>query len=254
MPTGRSSVPPVFSRRSLPPSLLQGTHCRWPEQRHQYPAVEPVTSPPPLSPRSPPQKSCIWQPHGHPRAQLVSSLLHHHTSPSLRLLPGRTRVKDTPLLFWLLSAKCSRGIFARGSKTFWHLCPQLSLLVLCLSSLSSTSLLLSPMAAPSIYHTGIELRRHACRRLSPVHDCFWGCTSERSRHYPGWLELGTFQLLSVGFRDPGTPCRRCILQQAFLGHSVDETRCPHDQPKSAPASRIWRLFLEASLLVMLSCL
>ena len=109
--------------------------------------------------------------YGHPRAQLVSSLLHHHTSPSLRLLPGRTRVKDTPLLFRLLSAKCFRGISARGSKTFWHLCLQLSLLVLCLSSLSATSLLLSPMAAPSIYHTGIELRRHACRRLSPVHDC-----------------------------------------------------------------------------------
>ena len=105
---------------------------------------------------------------GRPRAQLVSSLFHHHTSPSLRLLPGHTRVKDTPLLFRLLSARCSRGISTRGSKTFWHLCLQLSLFVLCLTSLSATSLLQSPLAAPSIYHTGIELRRHACRWLSPV--------------------------------------------------------------------------------------
>ena len=44
---------------------------------------------------------------GRPRAQLVSSLFHHHTSPSLHLLPGHTRVKDTPLLFRLLSARCS---------------------------------------------------------------------------------------------------------------------------------------------------
>ena len=51
-----------------------------------------------------------------PRAQLVSSLLHHHASPSLHLLPGRTRVKDTPLLFRLLSARCSRGLSTRGSK------------------------------------------------------------------------------------------------------------------------------------------
>ena len=65
-------------------------------------------------------------------------------------------------------ARCSRGISTKGSKTFWHLCLQLSLLVLSLTSLSATSLLLSPLAAPSIYHTGIELRRHACRRLSPV--------------------------------------------------------------------------------------
>ena len=60
--TGRSSVPPAFPLRSLPPSLLQRTHCRWPEKSHQYPPVEPVTTPPPLPPRSPPQKSCIWQP------------------------------------------------------------------------------------------------------------------------------------------------------------------------------------------------
>ena len=52
---------------------------------------------------------------------------------------------------------------------------------------------------------------------------------------------------SVGFRDPGTLGRRCILQQASLGRSVDETRWPRDQPKSAPASRIRRLFLGASL-------
>ena len=45
-----------------------------------------------------------------------------------------------------------------------------------------------PWQPPSIYHTGIELRRHACRRVSPVpppQDCFCGCTSESSRHYPG---------------------------------------------------------------------
>ena len=28
VPTGRSSAPPAFPLRSLPPSLLQGTHCR----------------------------------------------------------------------------------------------------------------------------------------------------------------------------------------------------------------------------------
>ena len=39
-----------------------------------------------------------------------------------------------------------------------------------------------------------------------------------------------------------------------IDRSVDETRCPRDQPKSASASRIRRLFLGASLLVMLSCL
>ena len=48
---------------------------------------------------------------------------------------------DTPLLFRLLSGRCSRGISTRGSKTFWHLCLQLSLFVLCLTSLSATSLL-----------------------------------------------------------------------------------------------------------------
>ena len=120
-----------------------------------------------------------------------------------------------------LKARCSRGISTRGSKTVWHLCLQLSLFVLCLTSLWATSLLLSPLAAPSIYHTGIELQRHTCRRLPPVPPPAWllffrGCTSESSRHCPGWLELGTFQLVSVGFRDPVTPCRRCILQQAFL--------------------------------------
>ena len=78
---------------------------------------------------------------GRSRAQLVSSLFHHHTSPSLRLLPGHTRVKDTPLLFRLLSARCSRGISTRDSKIFWHLCLQLSLFVLCLTSISATSLL-----------------------------------------------------------------------------------------------------------------
>ena len=62
VPTGRSSAPPAFPLRSLPHSLIQGTHCRWPEQSHQYPPVEPVTTPPPLPLRCPPQKSCIWQP------------------------------------------------------------------------------------------------------------------------------------------------------------------------------------------------
>ena len=47
---------------------------------------------------------------GRPRAQLVSSLFHHHTSPSLRLLPGHTRVKDTPLLFRLLSGFFDQGL------------------------------------------------------------------------------------------------------------------------------------------------
>ena len=62
VPTGCSSAPPAFPLRSLPPSLIQGTHCQWPEQSHQYPPVEPATTPPPLPPRSPPQKTCIWQP------------------------------------------------------------------------------------------------------------------------------------------------------------------------------------------------
>ena len=62
VPAGRSSAPLAFPLRSVPPSLIQGTHCRWPEQSHQYPPVEPVTTPPPLPPRCPPQKSCIWQP------------------------------------------------------------------------------------------------------------------------------------------------------------------------------------------------
>ena len=93
-----------------------------------------------------------------------------------------------------------------------------------------------------------------CLQSRLLQDCFCGCTSEHSRHYPCCHELGTFQLVSVGFRDSGTPFRRCILQQASLDRSVDETRCPRDQPKSAPASRIWRLFLGASLLMMLSCL
>ena len=82
--------------------------------------------------------------------------------------------------------------------------------------------------------------------------CFCGCTSERSRHYAGCLELGAFQLVFVGFKDRGTSCRRCIIQQASLGRSVDERRCPRDQPQSATARRIRRLFLAASLLAMLS--
>ena len=84
-----------------------------------------------------------------------------------------TTPADTPLLFRLLSARCSRCISTKGSKTFWHLCLQLSLFVLCLTSLSATSLLLSPLAVPSIYHTGIELWRHACRRVSPVPPLIW---------------------------------------------------------------------------------
>ena len=56
---------------------------------------------------------------------------------------------------------------------------------------------------------------------------FCWCTSERSRHYPGCLELGAFELVSVGFRDRVILCRRCILKQiSSLGCSVDETRCP----------------------------
>ena len=60
---------------------------------------------------------------------------------------------------------------------------------------------------------------------------FCWCTSERSRHYPGCLELGSFELVSVGFRDRGILCQRSILQQVPLGRSVDETRCP---PLPAP--------------------
>ena len=162
MPKGRSSVPPVFPIRSykgltvgdqsnatsiLPSSQLpRRLLCR-----HGLRLKRDVYG-----------SRC-----GHSRAQLVSSL-HHHISLSLRLLSGRTRVKDTPLLFRLLSARCSRGISTRGSKTFWHLCLQLSLFVLCFTILWKTSFLLSPLAAPSIYHTGIELRRHDCRRLPPV--------------------------------------------------------------------------------------
>ena len=259
MPIGRSSAPPVFPLRSLSLSLLRSYKGLTAGDQSNATNILPSIQLPRrflcrhgLRLKRAVSGSRI----GRPRAQLVSSLLHHHTSHILRLLPGRTLVKDIPLLFRLLSARCSRGISTRVSKTFWHLCLQLSLFVLCLSSLSATSLLLSLMTAPSIYHTGIELRRHACRRLKSclLQDCFCGCTSERSRHYPGCLELGAFQLDSVGFRDPGTPCRRCILQQASLGRSVDVTRCPLDQSKSAPVSRIRRLFLGASLLVMLSCL
>ena len=66
------------------------------------------------------------------------------------------------------SARCSHGISTRGSKTVWHLCLQLFFVVLCLTFLSATSLLLSHLAAPSIYHTGVELQLHACLQLSPV--------------------------------------------------------------------------------------
>ena len=66
------------------------------------------------------------------------------------------------------SARCSHRISTRGSKTVWHLCLQLCFIVLCLTSLSATSLLLSSLAALSIYYTGVELWRHACRQLSPV--------------------------------------------------------------------------------------
>ena len=53
-------------------------------------------------------------------------------------------------------------------KTVWRLCLQLFFIVFCLTTLSATSLLLSSLAAPSIYHTGAELWRHACRQLSLV--------------------------------------------------------------------------------------
>ena len=119
---------------------------------------------------------------------------------------------------------------------------------------------LSPVVSPgtpSIYHTGIELRRHACWRLSPVPPLVWLLLWVYFWAFPtlSWLPCaGCVPACLCWFRDPGTPCRRCILQQAFLGRSVDGTRCPRDQSKCAPASRIRRLFLEASLLVMLSCL
>ena len=45
----------------------------------------------------------------------------------------------------------------------------------------------------------IELRFQS--RL--LYDCFCGCTSEHSRHYPGCLELGAFQLVSVGLEIQG---------------------------------------------------
>ena len=178
MPTGRSSFHPVFPLRSLPPSLLQGTHCRWPELHHQYPPVEPVQLPRRLLycrhglrlKRAVSGSRC-----GHPRTQLVSFLLHLHTSPSLRLLPGRTRVKDTPLLFRQLSARCSRGISTRGSKTFWHLCLQLSLFVLWPTSLLATSVLLSPLAAPPsiIQAQSCDFMLVGdCLQSHLLHDCF----------------------------------------------------------------------------------
>ena len=70
-----------------------------------------------------------------------SPLFSTSTPAPLSVCAGHTRVKDTPLLFRLLSARCSRGISTKGSKTIWHLCLQLSLFVLCLTSLSATSLL-----------------------------------------------------------------------------------------------------------------
>ena len=60
---------------------------------------------------------------------------------------------------------------------------------------------------------------------------FCGCTSERSRHYPGCLELGAFELVSDGIRDRGILCWRSILQQFSLGRSVDERHC---YPRPAP--------------------
>ena len=59
------------------------------------------------------------------------------------------------------------------------------------------------------------------------------CTSKLSRHCPGCLELGAFELVSVGFRDRGILCRRCILQQVSLGRSVDKTRYPRDRSQYA---------------------
>ena len=102
---------------------------------------------------------------GRPRAQLVSSLFHHHTSSSLRLLPGHTRVKDTPLLFRLLSARCSRGISTQNILA--PVPPAFLIRPLPHLPLGNLSPIVSP-GTPSIYHTGIELRRHACRRLPPV--------------------------------------------------------------------------------------
>ena len=252
MSTGRSSVPPVFAL-----SLLRSYKGLTVGDQSNVTSILPSSQLPRRLlcrhglrlKRAVSGSRC-----GYPRAQLVSSLLHHHTSISLRLLPGRTRVKDTPLLFRLLSARCSRGISTMGSKTFWHLCLQLSLFVLCLTSLWATSLLLAPLAAPSIYHTAAATSLSA--NVSSHASCMTASVGILLS-VPDIILVGLSWVrssLSVGFRDPGTPCRRCILQQAFLGRSVDETRCPRDQPKSAPARRIRRLFLGASLLVMLSCL
>ena len=43
--------------------------------------------------------------------------------------PDTLASKIHKILFRLLSARCSRGISTKGSKTFWHLCLQLSLFV-----------------------------------------------------------------------------------------------------------------------------
>ena len=105
---------------------------------------------------------------GRPRAQLVS-LFHHHTSPSLHLLPGHTRVKDTPLLFRLLSARCSLSRHLhQGLQNILSPVPP-AFLIRPLPHLPLGNL--SPVVFPgSPLHLSysIELRRHACRRLSPV--------------------------------------------------------------------------------------
>ena len=104
------------------------------------PKLPPVTKPPPLPPRSPPQKSCIWQPLW-PRTSTAG--LFSFPPPHQPLPPSapRTHSRQRYTLIRLLSARCSRGISTKGSKTFWHLCLQLSLFVLCLIYLSATSLL-----------------------------------------------------------------------------------------------------------------
>ena len=165
MPTGRTSDPPVFALTRVSLSVTRATPPVS-SRRASYLAASFAAT---VSASKELYLAPLWPPTS--TAGLLSFPPPHQ--PSLRLLSGRTRVKDTPLLFRLLSARYSLGISTRGSKTFWHLCLQLSLFVLCLTSLWATSFLLSPLAAPSIYHTVTEMRRHACRRLPPVPPPAW---------------------------------------------------------------------------------
>ena len=144
--------------------------------------------PPPLPPRSPPKRVVSGRGCGIPRAQLVSFLFHHHTSLSLRLLPGHTRVKDTPLKFRLLSASppgppkhsgtCASS-FPYSSSALFVLCPAscrttsvgvlLSIPDIILAALSwvrsSLSLLVLEIQGPMpALHTPATFPRSQCRR------------------------------------------------------------------------------------------